>query len=607
MKALLTERGVIKNYSSPKEVLRKISYMKSKLIFPDKAKDKAKTLKEKNIIDLYEAYQNELKKNDALDFDDLIIMPLVLFEKYPAVLNAYRKKWKYVLVDEYQDTNIPQFKFVTTLAEKHKRICVVGDDDQSIYGWRGAEVKNILEFEKTFSDCKTFKLETNYRSTQEILDAAIHVVQNNYLRQEKDLSSDKGKGQKLGLFETVDELEESDAVVSAIGKDVKLSKRKFSEFGVLYRTNAQSRALEDSFRRNGIPYVIIGGIRFYERKEVKDILSYLRLIVNPKDMISLHRIVNFPPRGIGLKTITKCQKLADQKKLPLFDVFNDLSGLDLRNKQVNSLGYFHDLIIKYRELIDKLSPNEFTRSLVEEAGIINFYKSSELPEDAERLQNINELLNSIDDYASRETNNDLNGFLEEVSLLTDLDKWNEEDNRVSLMTIHASKGLEFPVVFITGLEDGLFPLSRTFNSPDELEEERRLFYVGITRAMEKVYLLYATNRRKIGIDYDVGFSSRFLKEIPKEYLEKIPFRSALMHKVSKKRGISTKLKSKRSITTFDDFAVEDVVKHTIFGVGKIKALSGTGENQRVAVVFKGGVKKKLIVKFANLKKIENSS
>ena len=605
MKTLLSDRGVLRDYSSPKKVLGKISFFKNKLIFPNEAREHVKTQKENKIIDIYEAYQHALKDNDALDFDDLIILPLIIFQKYPKVLNAFREKWKYVLVDEYQDTNIPQFKFVTSIAGKHKQICVVGDDDQSIYGWRGAEVRNILEFEKSFPDCKIFKLETNYRSTQEILDAATHVVQNNNLRKQKVLHAHNGSGDKLGLFETVDELEESDAVVSAIGKEVKLNKRRFNEFGVLYRTNAQSRTLEDSLRRNGIPYIIIGGIRFYERKEIKNVLSYLKLIVNPKDMISLKRIVNFPPRGIGLKTIAKCQTLSDKKKLPLFDVFNDLSELDLRNKQVNSLNHFHDLIIKYRDLLDKLSPNEFTRALVEETGIIQFYKSSEMPEDAERLQNTRELLNSIDDFVDKGIDCDLNNFLAEVSLLTDLDKWNDEDNRVSLMTLHSSKGLEFPVVFITGLEDGLFPLSRTFNMPKELEEERRLFYVGLTRAMEKVYLSYATNRRKIGIDYIVGFASRFLTEIPEEYLEKIPFRSALMHKVSKRRGRSTRVKSKRSITTFDDFTVGDFVEHAVFGIGKIMALSGTGENQRVAVVFKGGMKKKLIVKFASLIKIEH--
>ena len=509
IKIILSDRGIHRDYSSPKEVLGKISYYKNKLIFPNEARENVKTQKENKIIDIYEAYQHALKDNDALDFDDLIIFPLVIFKKYPKILNAFRKKWKYVLVDEYQDTNIPQFKFVTSIVEKHKQICVVGDDDQSIYGWRGAEVRNILEFEKLFPDCKIYQLETNYRSTQEILDAAIQVVQNNNHRKKKVLHANNGSGDKLGLFETVDELEESDAVVSAIEKEVKLNKRRFNEFGILYRTNAQSRSLEDSLRRNGIPYVIIGGIRFYERKEIKNLLSYIKLIINPKDMISLKRIVNFPPRGIGLKTIAKCQTLADKKKCPLFDVFPNLSELDLRNKQVSSLKHFHNLIVKYRDLLDKLSPNEFIRALVEEAGIIQYYKSSEMPEDAERLQNTRELLNSIDDFVNKDADSDLNDFLAEVSLLTNLDKWNDEDNRVSLMTLHSSKGLEFPVIFITGLEDGLFPLSRTFNIPKELEEERRLFYVGLTRAMEKVYLLYATNRRKIGIDYIVGFASRF--------------------------------------------------------------------------------------------------
>jgi DNA helicase-2/ATP-dependent DNA helicase PcrA len=605
MKSVLLERGVLRTFSTPKVVLNKIRDLKSKMLFPDEARKKAKSQKENKIIDIYEAYQQALKTNDALDFDDLILMPSVLFDKFPVVLRKCRKKWKYILVDEYQDTNIPQFNFISALAEKHNQICVVGDDDQSIYGWRGAEIRNILEFEKSFPDCKLFKLETNYRSTQEILNAAQEVVKNNLDRKPKDLNARNGVGEKLGLFETVDELEESDAVVSAIGKYVQLGKYKFSDFGVLYRTNAQSRALEDSFRRNGIPYVIIGGLRFYERKEIKDILSYLRLIMNPNDIIALKRIVNFPPRGIGLKTIAKCEKLASKAKLTLFEVFKDVSTLELRNKQVNSLNYFFKLITKYRGLVDKLKPNELTRSLVENAGITEYYKSSDLLEDKERFQNVEELLSSLDSFMERNKEGKLNDFLEEVALLTDLDKWNEEENRVSLMTLHSAKGLEFPVVFISGLEDGLFPLSHTFNSLKEMEEERRLFYVGLTRAMKKVYLLYATNRRKIGVDYDVGIVSRFISEIPQKCLERIPFRSALMHTATKKRGKSTRINSKRSITSFDDFTVGDMVEHSVFGVGKIMALSGTGENQRVAVVFKGGVKKKLIVKFAKLEKIES--
>ena len=603
LKIILDEENIPKNILMPKTVRNKISYFKSQLINPNHAMKSVKTAQDKSIIDVYKSYNNSLKENNAVDFDDLLNFPLDIFNNHPRILNKYQKLWKYILVDEYQDTNKAQFLLVKMLAEKHRNICVVGDDDQSIYGWRGADIRNILDFEKDFPECETYTLENNYRSTNQILHAAQSVVRNNLDRVDKDLLSVNGEGDLIGVIETHDEMEEADAVINALEKEIKMKKRTFNDFSILYRTNAQSRALEDSFRRSAIPYKIIGGTRFYERKEVKDVLGYLRLIVNLKDTISLRRVINFPPRGIGLKTVDKCfiQSVKDNKKL--FDVLKNPEPMKIRGKQGDSLIAFYKLIKKYNELLPKLNASELARALVEEVGILKFYKRQDNIEDNERYNNVLEILNSIDEIVERKSNASINDFLEEVSLLTDIDEWNNDDNFVTMMTVHSSKGLEFPVVFLTGLEDGLFPLSIALNEKEIMEEERRLFYVALTRSQDMVYLLYATDRRRSGSDSWGGIVSRFVKEIPEVYLENISFSSAMTRKLVKTKAGDIKMKIKRTITTFDDFKVGDIVEHAIFGDGKIMALSGSGENQRVGVVFKDGLKKKLIVKFAKLKKI----
>jgi DNA helicase-2/ATP-dependent DNA helicase PcrA len=606
LRITLEKLNISKTIMTPKGIASQISLFKNQMMSQDEIDQKARTIVEKKLAEVYPAYQQGLRKNNAVDFDDLLLLPLELFRKYPKILSSYQKKWKYVLVDEYQDTNLPQFLLVSKLAEKHQQICVVGDDDQSIYGWRGANIRNILDFEKVFPNSTVFTLEKNYRSTQKILDAATIVVKNNVDRTAKELYSVNGIGEKLGFIRTMDELEEADAVVSALEKEIKLNKRTFSDFAVLYRVNAQSRALEDSFRRMGIPYNIVGGIRFYARKEVKDMLAYLRLIVNLKDTVSLRRVVNFPPRGIGIKTVNKCVQKAEEIGKELFEILADSSGMDIRGKQADSLKAFHKIIIKYHDLIDKLDARELIAALSEEVGILNYFKNSNDPEELERYQNIRELFNSVDAYIARNREGGLKGFIEEVSLLTDIDSWNDQDNRVTLMTLHSAKGLEFPIVFLTGLEDGLFPLYRSLDSRKELEEERRLFYVGLTRAKDRVYLLYATHRRRMGAEYDIGLMSRFLREIPEEYLEEIPFSSALTRKMIKSKPGRIKVSKTRTVTAFDDFKIGDNVEHAIFGVGVIKALSGTGENQRVGVVFSDGLKKKLIVKYANLKKMNGN-
>ena len=605
-KVLLEPMDFPKNYITPKDLRFKISYFKNRLISPGDAKKKATIIIDKHYAELYEKYQIALKENNALDFDDLLLLPLQIFEKYPKILETYQEKWKYILVDEYQDTNKPQFMLVKNLAKSHKQICVVGDDDQSIYGWRGADISNILDFEKTFKDSEIFKLETNYRSTSYILDSAYSVVKNNHNRASKELVANNGDGEKLGLMQTNDEMEESDAVISALQKEIKLEKRNFSDFAVLYRTNSQSRAIEDAFRRSGIPYNIIGGVRFYERKEIKDLIGYLSLILNPKDTISLRRVVNFPPRGIGLKTVDKCVIEAEKRNVEMIEVLNKPENMGIRGKQADALDVFYNIISKYNDLLPKLNAGELVRALIEESGIKKYYQDSTSPEESERYENVLEFIKSVDDFMKRSPDGGLPQFIEEVSLLTDLDQWNDQNNRVTMMTVHSSKGLEFPVVFLTGLEDGLFPLHRSLDSNETLEEERRLFYVGVTRAMHKVYLMYANNRRRMGSDDLYGIVSRFIGEIPEDNLEKISFTSALTRKViGGKAGKHTKTAVSRTVVLFDDFQVGDFVEHAIFGVGKVMALSGQGENQRVGIEFKDGLKKKLVVKFANLKKVDS--
>ena len=604
-KIILDDMKITKDKLSPQNAKYLVSSNKNKLITPNDLLTKANNLQDKLFAEFYKKYQDSLFENNAADFDDLLLLPIKLFNENPDILKKYQNMWKYVLVDEYQDTNKPQFEFIQCLAKEHRQICVVGDDDQSIYGWRGADIRNILDFEKVFKGCDVFKLEKNYRSTANILDAAHSVVSNNQLRASKQLISDNKNGEKIGILETNDEMEEADALINALEKEIKLEKRNFSDFAVLYRTNSQSRALEDSFRRSSIPYNIIGGIRFYERKEIKDILGYLSLIINPKDTVSLRRVVNFPPRGIGLKTVDKCFEKAEKKNMELLEVLNEPDDMGIRGKQAEALKRFYGIIMKYNDLLPKLNAGELVRTLVEEIGIKSHYQKNRSPDDSERYDNVLEFLKGLDEFTIRNPDGGLREFLEEVSLLTDLDNWNDQSNRVTLMTVHASKGLEFPVVFISGLEDGLFPLYSSMDIKEKLEEERRLFYVALTRAEDKVYLLYALQRRRPGLEELIGMQSRFVKEIPKEKLEKITFTSALTRRViGGKPGKHTKTALRRTVVIFDDFKVGDSVEHAIFGIGKVMAISGQGENQRVGIEFKDGLKKKLVVKFANLKKID---
>ena len=563
---------------------------------------KAQTFEDEKIAEVYKAYCDTLKSNNALDFNDLLLLPIRLLKENKKILDYYQNSWKYVLVDEFQDTNSPQFEIVSLLAGKHQNITVVGDDDQSIYGWRGANIDNILtNFQDVFAKNIEIKLEKNYRSTQRILDGAWSVVSNNKNRAEKKLVATKGKGEKISLISTGSDEEESNAICDSIKSEIKLNKNTFKDFAVLYRTNAQSRSIEQAMVKEGLPYNIIGGTKFYDRKEIKDVLAYLKLVANTSDDIALKRIINFPVRGIGEKSIKMFIELAAKNKSSLFDSLEKCREIKLRGKQQDSIENFHASITKFSNLLETLDPKELLRTLLEEFNIENYYKNN--PAEQDRYNNIQELKASVDKF-SDQTGGNLKDFLQEISLFTDIDDWDDKENSITLMTVHAAKGLEFSTVFVAGLEQGLFPLVRIDDGPDQMEEERRLFYVAVTRAMNQVYLLNAKYRRRFGAMNTTSFvQSDFLDEIDENVIKVKAYKSVYTRRVVG-TGSKKKIQISRTVTEFDDFKIGDQVQHNLFGVGTILVLSGTGENQKVGVEFDGGLRKKLIVKYARLKKID---
>ena len=606
-KSLLKEVVDQLNIAEFKEL--NINFLRSQL---DKFKNASMTVKEveskansfedEKIAEVYKRYSELLLSNNAVDFNDLIGMPIKLFKENKSLLKQYQKSWQYILVDEFQDTNSPQFDLISLLGGKHQNITVVGDDDQSIYGWRGANIDNILtNFKDTFPKAIEVKLEKNYRSTQRILDGAWSVVSNNTNRAEKKLVATKGLGEKISLISTGSDEDEANAICDSIKTEIKINKGAFKDFAVLYRTNAQSRMLEQTMMREGLPYNIVGGTKFYDRKEVKDVLAYLTLVCNPNDNIALKRIINFPVRGIGEKSIKIFNDLALEKGISLFDSLKSCRNIKLRGKQQDSIENFYLSINKFHDLLDTLDCKELLRTLLEEFNIENYYKNN--PAEQDRYNNIQELILIIDRFAEK-SNGSLKEFLQEISLYTDLDDWDDKKNSVTLMTIHGSKGLEFSTVFVTGLEQGLFPLIRMDDDIDQLEEERRLFYVAVTRAMERVYLLNAKYRRKFGALNTSSFvQSEFLNEIDKDVIKVKPYKTVYTKRIVRSGNKKT-IQISRTVTEFDDFKVGDEVQHNLFGVGTILVLNGTGENQKVGVEFAGGLRKKLIVKYARLKKID---
>lgn len=591
---------------TPNGVQHKISFLKNQMILPeDYEKEMSSSTADRKFHEVYKEYQNRLFLNNAMDFDDLLLKPIELFTNNPKVLSKYKKMFKYILVDEYQDTNKAQYELIKILSPARNKICVVGDDAQSIYSWRGAEIKNMLNFKKDFKNAKIFRLEQNYRSTKMILAAADSVIKNNAEQIAKTLWTENNDGEQLTIIRASDEKDEALQIAKRIKKEVTNRKLSLNDIAILYRLNSQSRALEDALRREKIPYKIIGGVEFYRRKEVKDVLAYLRVLSNQDDEESLLRIMNFPQRGIGNTSISKMIAFARRLNISLFTTMARVfEVIEVKERIQKNVKQFKLMLDKYIELKDKLSISELTSALVDELGILKMYKEENTPESMARYDNIQELLRAIQEYNQENPKGTLDEFLAEVSLVAGIDQYDEKANAVTLMTVHSAKGLEFPVVFITGLEEDIFPLSPRFDSDSKIEEERRLFYVALTRAQQKVFLTYARSRYRFG---EVAYQSRsrFIEELDEATYVEVNGPGSRRAGRKKKEVIDEYYQE-----SYDDFDQErrslrvgSKVSHAIFGVGKILAITGSGDTQKVTIAFENHGTKNLLTKFANLKLI----
>ena len=517
LKEILKQLNIDDKFLPVKEIRAKISDAKNRMLTPDEwfmrsAKDRRSSMTHDAMV----VYEQKLKAMNALDFDDLLMKTLELFADHPPVLEAYRNRFRYVMVDEYQDTNKAQYELVRLLTSESRNLCVVGDDDQSIYGWRGADIRNILDFEEDFPDAVVIRLEQNYRSTANILDAANQVIANNAERKDKKLWTTQGDGEKIQVYCAMDERDESAWIADHILEE-KEKTGSFGNIAILYRTNAQSRVPEEMLMKSGIPYKVFGGQKFYERKEVKDILAYLRVIVNPADEVSLTRIINVPKRSIGDATVQSLQQHAQEQDMPLFAALSEIPE-KLGARARKSVGEFFELISLLTAMKESLGVEEFVDALIRETGLEEQYQKEDTDEARARVENIREFRGAVHEYAQTEAHPTLEGYLENVALVTDLDREEDQRGYVAMMTLHSAKGLEFDTVFIPGLEEGVFPSSRAIDGEDRLEEERRLMYVGITRARKKLFLSRA-NERMLYNQYNHNPPSRFLKEIPPRLID----------------------------------------------------------------------------------------
>ena len=615
VKDCLKELNLNDKVFEPKMIISTISGAKDKLYDPKKFKAMhMNDNRMSKIADVYALYQDRLKRNSALDFDDLIFKTVELLKSDKEVLDYYRNRFKYIMVDEYQDTSKAQYELIKILAKEHQNICVVGDDDQSIYGWRGADIRNILEFEKDYDDVHVVKLEQNYRSTQIILDAANTVISNNIERKRKRLWSEKKEGELIKIQIAQDEIEESDFVADMIAKISREQNRSYKDFAVLYRANAQSRSVEDALNRSQIPYNIYGGTKFYERKEIKDLIAYLRVIQNPQDDISIKRIINVPRRGIGLRTIEKIEDRANLKQESIYSVLIDIeTNSDISTKARNSISEFVDNVIGTLRTMREVYPvSKLIEKVIESIdyyGYIDELYKGDKEEAEERKDNVKEFISVAMEFEQTSEEKDLETFLTGVALTSESSE-EEEIDKVSLMTIHTSKGLEFPVVFIVGMEDGLFPIARAVRSmsDSEIEEERRLCYVGITRAKEILYLTLTQKRTLYG-KTNPSIASRFMEELPKECIERLnsaekelsyskanynvldKYKQKYMNTINKTavaKQVNATIKDKEKETNIDDIKPGARVHHPKFGVGTVVGMMGTD----VTIAFEQqGIKK----------------
>lgn len=615
--------GISSQDFSPKMLQSRISAAKNSLVNPAAYRSSASTMVDEKAALVYEAYESQLRASNAMDFDDLLVRTIELFEKHPDVLRKYQELFQQILIDEYQDTNRAQYSVVKMLAAVHRNICVVGDDAQSIYRFRGADIRNILDFERDYPDFKLFRLEQNYRSTKTILAAADDVIKNNRNQIAKTLWTENVQGDKVAVITSRDEREEGEEVIRIIQRELRDGKT-LNDIAVLYRTNSQSLSIEDALRRANIPYGLVGGVAFYRRKEVKDALAYMRLLVNPQDDESFVRAVNTPARGIGEVTMKRLRNFASERGIPLLvAAATPEKILDLTPRIGNQLSRFAELIGTYANHLNDMSPAELVRVLLTESGLLQSYRDEETPEAIARWDNVQRILSHIAEFTEANPTATLDQYLQEIALLSDADTYDELVERVTLMTIHSAKGLEFKAVVVTGLEEGLFPVANASYEQDDLEEERRLCYVALTRAKERLYLTNCERRYRFG-ELSYPTPSRFLNEMRDELLE---FRSTAPPKptnegysrspqvVAPRKPVSHAFDEDQRPAFEADFdpGIDDYsqtpkalqvgsnVAHATFGRGRVESIVGSGDRAKLTVRFEKVGRKQLMLKFANLR------
>lgn len=636
VKQCMKELNINEKDIDEKEIISKIGKQKDNLISAEQfKKENEKDFRNNKIADVYVLYQKRLKNSNALDFDDLIFKTVELFKKNPDVLKFYQNKFKYIMVDEYQDTNKAQYELVKLLAEANKNIFVVGDDDQCIYQWRGADIKNILDFEKDYPQTKIIKLEQNYRSKGNILNAANVVIKNNAQRKSKVLRTDNPAGEKIKIYRAFSDIDEGNFTANEIKRLMEDESRSFKDFAVLYRTNAQSRIFEDIFMKRSIPYRIIGGQKFYDRKEIKDITAYLRFINNLQDDISLKRIINVPKRSIGAATVAKIQEFANYMDECMYSVLLDIENIPgLTARSISSINKFTSLINSFNRTKDKVSVSKLIEEILESTGYLKELQASKEIEDMSRIENIKELVSAAVEFENSSEDKSLSAFLENIALVSDIDNYSEDTDAVVMMTIHSAKGLEFPVVFMAGMENGIFPGMRSMENFSEMEESRRLCYVGITRAKEKLYMTSASTRRVFG--RSVSYSeSDFINEISLDLRENVREKKNGTSKSTSPTAFRTYVNNNMSSHSVDSFKSRKVektinsilnnqclnsdsnsknedkqkidlneisvgrkVRHEKFGTGTIVSTSKTSNDVKVTIAFDNMGIKQLMLNMA---------
>ena len=608
IKAALKAFNLDDKYYPVGAMISAISDAKNKLMFASDYRKQARDFYQQKVADVYEYYERELRKNNALDFDDLLLIAVKLLQSNAAVLEKYSKRFKYVMIDEYQDTNHAQYLLAYLLSSYWKNIAVVGDADQSIYAWRGADIQNILDFEKDYPNCTSIKLEQNYRSTKIILDAANAVIDNNEGRPEKNLWTDKVEGAKIQHFTAQSEHEEAAFIGDTIVKKHDIHGVPYGDMAILYRTNAQSRVLEEALIKRALPYTMVGGTKFYDRKEIKDVLAYLRVLYNPFDDLSLLRIINVPKRSMGATTVSKLQDYARENGTSLFMTLTQLHLVDtIKGKTKEKLEEFGILIFTLVAEMDDKSVLDILEAILDRTGYLAQLEESTDPQDQARAENIGELLSVAKDFQDTNPTGTVEDFLEQVALVNDVDSFEQEESKVTLMTLHAAKGLEFPIVFLGGLEEGLFPHSRTLMNPEEIEEERRLAYVGITRAEKELYISNATTRTVFGRTSSY-LPSRFIDEIPAELVDglrakrRIP--DDIKPTVPRHMSVASRPVTKPIIRNevIADWKVGDTAIHSKWGNGKVVNVSGEGAGMKLTIEFPTQGVRVVMAKFAPVKK-----